>query len=67
MSGIRGFTELPPDWASIPGDDEGPIFLGGLEDLLTRLESQPGLRSGGPPVDALEAMADLLVDAGITR
>ena len=65
---------LPLDWTDSfgptahPADDEGPIFLCGLDDLLIRLEAQPGYH---PPDQAsgntLEALADLLAAAGVTR
>jgi len=65
---------LPLDWTDSFGptahsaDDEGPIFLCGLDDLLIRLEAQPGYH----PLDqasgnTLEALADLLAAAGVTR
>jgi hypothetical protein len=65
---------LPLDWTDAFGptahcaEDEGPIFLCGLDDLLIRLEAQPGYhpldRASG---NTLEALADLLAAAGVTR
>ena len=53
--------------AAIPAEpDEGPIFLCGLDDLLIRLESAPGYHPSADPGDTLEALSDLLIDAGIT-
>jgi hypothetical protein len=67
-------SSLPLDWtdsfgpAAAPGPaDEGPIFLCGLDDLLIRLESSPGYHPSVGAGDTLEALSDLLVDAGITR
>jgi hypothetical protein len=63
----------PPDWtdsfgAAAPSEsDEGPIFLCGLDDLLIRLESSPDYHPSATSGDTLEALTDLLVDAGITR
>jgi hypothetical protein len=46
--------------------DEGPIFLCGLDDLLIRLESSPDYHPSATSGDTLEALTDLLVDAGIS-
>ena len=64
---------LPLDWTDSFGPaapsqaDEGPIFLCGLDDLLIRLESSPDYHPSATSGDTLEALTDLLVDAGITR
>ena len=75
-SPLPPLSSLPPpqlDWtdsfgAAGPSEpDEGPIFLCGLDDLLIRLESSPGYHPSATSGDTLEALTDLLVDAGITR
>jgi hypothetical protein len=73
-SQLPPLSSLPPDWtdsfgAAAPSEstDEGPIFLCGLDDLLIRLESSPGYHPSAASGDTLEALTDLLVDAGITR
>jgi hypothetical protein len=73
MSRTNPLPPLPLDWtdsfaAAAPAQtEEGPIFLCGLDDLLVRLESSPDYRPGAGAGDTLEALSDLLVDAGITR
>jgi hypothetical protein len=59
---VDSFGQAPTSQA-----DEGPIFLCGLDDLLIRLESSPDYHPSATSGDTLEALTDLLVDAGITR
>ena len=68
---------LPLDWADwspsaaagprLGPEDEGPIFLCGLDQLLARLESHPDFRPPETSGDTLEALADMLADAGLGR
>ena len=48
-------------------DDEGPIFICGLDDVLTRLEHSGGVRAGGDSGSTLEDLGILLTDAGFSR